>query len=78
MKDHATVNADRFPSELAAKLAAEEEKKRKRAEKFGSNKPPVVEETEGQNAASEPVRLFVAARSKVVSDRVISYRTPKK
>ncbi|EAL19294.1 hypothetical protein CNBH3930 [Cryptococcus deneoformans B-3501A] len=46
--------AEEVDPELAAKLAAEEEKKRKRAEKFGSNKPPVVEETEGQNAASEP------------------------
>ncbi|OXB35496.1 hypothetical protein J007_04842 [Cryptococcus neoformans] len=46
--------AEEVDPELAAKLAAEEEKKRKRAEKFGLNKPPAVEETEGQNAAAEP------------------------
>lgn len=63
---------------MAAKLAAEEEKKRKRAEKFGLNKPPAVEETEGQNAAAEPVSLFVAAHSEVSSDRCIIVQDVKK
>lgn len=67
-----------YPSELAAKLAAEEEKKRKRAEKFGLNKPPAVKETEGQNAAAEPVSFFVAARPGVVSDHCIIQQDAKK
>jgi len=39
-------------SEMAEQIAAEEEKKRKRAEKFGTGKPASTE-----NGAEEPVSL---------------------
>lgn len=45
-------------SEMAEKIAAEEEKKRKRAEKFGTGKPAssgAAAPTATENGAEEPV-----------------------